>query len=123
LVVFRDRAGRTGLLQLHCSHRGTSLEFGVVSERGIRCCYHGWLYDVDGRILDTPGEPADSPVKKRLSHGAYPTFEFGGLVFAYMGPPDKRPEFPMYDTFQLPDYRLMAGPKFTLPCNWLQVKE
>ena len=56
LVIFRDRAGRVGLLQLHCSHRGTSLEFGLVSERGIRCCYHGWLYDVDGTILETPSE-------------------------------------------------------------------
>ena len=123
LVLFRDRSGHTGLLQLHCSHRGTSLEFGVISEHGIRCCYHGWLYDVDGRILETPGEPADSPIRNRVWHGAYPTLEFGGLVFAYMGPPDKRPEFPMYDTFQLPDYKLLAGPKFTLPCNWLQVKE
>ena len=60
LVVFRDFSGAVGLLELHCPHRGTSLEFGLVSEHGIRCCYHGWLFDVDGAILETPGEPADS---------------------------------------------------------------
>jgi phenylpropionate dioxygenase-like ring-hydroxylating dioxygenase large terminal subunit len=123
LVLFRDRSGRVGLLQLHCSHRGTSLEFGVVGERGIRCCYHGWLFDVDGRILETPAEPADSTLKDRLCHGAYPTLEFGGLVFAYLGPPDRRPPFPLYDTFRLPDHQLLPGPRFTLPCNWLQVKD
>ena len=57
LVVYRDRAGRVGVLHRHCSHRGTSLEYGIVSERGLRCCYHGWLFDADGTILETPGEP------------------------------------------------------------------
>ena len=70
LVVFRDRAGRVGLLQLHCAHRGTSLEYGLIAERGIRCCYHGWLYDVDGTILETPGEPTVSTLKDRLCQGA-----------------------------------------------------
>ena len=98
LVIFHDRSGRVGLLELHCSHRGTSLEFGQIEEHGIRCCYHAWLYDVDGAILETPGEPADSTPKDRLCHGAYPTLEYNGLVFAYMGPPDKRPEFPSLDT-------------------------
>ena len=59
LVIFRDRSGQVGLLELHCSHRGTSLEFGQVEEHGIRCCYHAWCFDVDGTILDTPGEPPD----------------------------------------------------------------
>ena len=72
LVVFRDKSGRIGCLELHCSHRGTSLEFGIPAERGIRCCYHGWLYDVDGTILETPTEPRDSTLKERLFHGAYP---------------------------------------------------
>ena len=54
LVVFRDGAGRAGLLELHCSHRGTSLEFGRVEKQGLRCCYHGWLYDITGEILETP---------------------------------------------------------------------
>src|SRR5207248_2656403 len=107
-----------------CSHRGTSLEFGLVSECGIRCCYHGWLFDVDGRILETPGEPPESTFKERLYHGAYPTHEFNGLILAYMGPPDKRPEFPIYDTYNLPGYDLLPAHTVTiLPCNWLQLKE
>jgi nitrite reductase/ring-hydroxylating ferredoxin subunit len=123
LVAFRDRRGQVGLLQRHCTHRGTSLEYGIISERGIRCCYHGWLYDVDGRILETPGEPADSTLKERLCQGAYPTHEYGGLVFAYMGPPDRRPRFPVFDTFVSPGNRLVPRRKLVWPCNWLQVKE
>ena len=93
LVAFRAKSGAVGLLELHCPHRGTSLEFGLVGEKGIRCCYHGWLFDVDGRILETPGEPADSTLKDRLFHGAYPVHEYQGLVFAYMGPPEAQPDF------------------------------
>jgi len=123
LVIFRDRSGRVGLLDWRCSHRGTSLEFGLVSERGIRCCYHGWLFDVDGTILETPNEPPSSTLKERLCHPAYPTLEFNGVVFAYMGPPDLRPEFPLYDLFNVPGYRFVPGGKRTIPCNWLQIKE
>ena len=123
LVVFRDRSGRVGLLELHCSHRGTSLEFGQIEERGIRCCYHAWLYDVDGKILETPGEPAESTLKDRLCHGAYPTVEHQGLVFAYMGPADKRPAFPLYDTYNMPGYHSRARMHNPWPCNWLQVME
>ena len=94
LVVFRDRSGQIGVLHLHCAHRGTSLEFGIPVERGIRCCYHGWVYDVDGRCLETPGEPAGSRLCERVVQGAYPVHEFTGLVFAYLGPPDRRPAFP-----------------------------
>jgi nitrite reductase/ring-hydroxylating ferredoxin subunit len=123
LVAFRDRGGAVGLLELHCPHRGTSLEFGLISERGIRCCYHGWLFDVDGTILETPGEPADSTLKDRLFHGAYPLREHQGLVFAYMGPPEQQPDFPILDTFDLPGYRLIARAPVMWECNWLQVKE
>ncbi|MGC2202907.1 MAG: Rieske 2Fe-2S domain-containing protein [Stellaceae bacterium] len=123
LVAFRDRSGAVGLLELHCPHRGTSLEFGLISDKGIRCCYHGWLFDVDGTILETPGEPPDSTLRDRLYHGAYPVHEYRGLVFAYMGPPDKQPDFPILDTFDLPGYRLVARPGNPWPCNWLQVKE
>jgi phenylpropionate dioxygenase-like ring-hydroxylating dioxygenase large terminal subunit len=123
LVVFRDRGGRVGVLHLHCAHRGTSLEYGIPVERGIRCCYHGWVYDVDGRCLETPGEPAGSRFRERVWQGAYPTHELAGLVFAYMGPPDRRPSFPRYDSYDVPGYRLMPAAQFTLPCNWLQVKD
>ena len=123
LVVFRDKRGAIGLLELYCPHRGTSLEFGLIGEKGIRCCYHGWLFDVDGTILETPGEPADSTLKERLFHGAYPVHEHEGLVFAYMGPPEKRPAFPVLDTYHLPGYKLIARVPTVWECNWLQVKE
>ena len=123
LVAFRDGSGAIGLLEMHCPHRGTSLEFGLVGEKGIRCCYHGWLFDVDGTILETPGEPADSTLKDRLCHGAYPVREYAGLVFAYMGPPDKEPAFPMLDTYDLPGFYQIARAPTLWECNWLQVKE
>ena len=123
LVLFRDRSGQVGLLELHCSHRGTSLEFGQIEERGIRCCYHAWLYDVDGRLLETPGELAESTLKDRLYHGAYSTLEYKGLVFAYMGPPDKRPKFPIFDVFDLSGHQQSLAKPHVRPCNWLQAQE
>ena len=123
LVVFRDRGGRVGVLHLHCAHRGTSLEFGIPVERGIRCCYHGWVYDVDGRCLETPGEPAGSRLCERVGQGAYPTHEFTGLIFAYLGPPERRPAFPRYDSYEVAGHELVPAARFTLPCNWLQVKD
>ena len=123
LVAFRDKRGAIGLLELHCPHRGTSLEFALIGEKGIRCCYHGWLFDVDGTILETPGEPADSTLKDRLFHGAYPVHDHAGLVFAYMGPPDKRPVFPLLDTYDLLGSKLIARAPTLWECNWLQVKE
>jgi len=123
VVLFRDQSGRVGLLHLHCSHRGTSLEYGIIAERGIRCCYHGWLYDVDGTVLETPGEPAGSTYRHRICQGAYPTLEYAGLLFAYFGPPARRPAFPIYDTFDVPGFELRPAARFALPCNWLQIKD
>jgi nitrite reductase/ring-hydroxylating ferredoxin subunit len=122
LILFRATGGDYGLLDLHCSHRGTSLEFGIPSPDGIRCCYHGWLFAVDGRILETPGDPPGSTLKDRICHGAYPVKEYRGLIFGYFGPPELKPEFPDYDSYHYPDDRLV--PYFiTYPCNWLQVHE
>jgi phenylpropionate dioxygenase-like ring-hydroxylating dioxygenase large terminal subunit len=127
LVLFRDQRGRVGLLQKHCCHRGTSLEFAKIEAGGIRCCYHGWLFDVDGTILEMPNERRTSALKDRLFQGAYPVREYGGLVFAYMGPPDKIPEFPIYDTFEVPGYHLELseppGISNVKPCNWLQIMD
>lgn len=123
LVIFRDRSGQVGLLELHCSHRGTSLEFGQIEEKGIRCCYHAWCFDVDGTILETPGEPTDSTLKDRLRHGAYPTVELHGMIFAYMGPLEKRPAFPMFDTYSMAGYQVAARMHEPWPCNWLQMME
>ena len=127
LIAFRDGRGRGGLLFFRCSHRGTSLEYGRVEERGLRCCYHGWLYDVEGNILEMPLEPAANPFLKQIQHPCYPVREFGGLVFAYMGPLDKAPEFPIYDVWRKEGGALMArmGPRVGGPvnCNWLQAEE
>jgi nitrite reductase/ring-hydroxylating ferredoxin subunit len=122
LVLFRDKRGKVGLLDRHCCHRGTSLEYGIIEECGIRCCYHGWAFDVDGTILDTPGEPAESKIKTVNFQGAYPAREFAGLVFAYMGPPETMPEFPFYDVFDLPGDKLVPY-SLTYPCNWIQIFE
>lgn len=123
LVVFRDRSGAVGVLHLHCQHRGTSLEFGRVEEHGIRCCYHGRVFDVDGTILEMPGERAADKLMKRFKQGAYPVHIFGGMVFIYMGPIEKKPPFPQYDKFFLPGMKLLAGPRMPFACNWVQVKE
>ena len=123
LVVFRDGSGRLGLLHRHCAHRGTSLEFGIPAERGIRCCYHGWHFDVDGTILDTPAEPAGSRIKQNFCQGAYRVRESQGLLFAYMGPADAVPELPVYDTVGHPEGNQVAPIRMNLPCNWLQIVE
>lgn len=123
LIVFRDFSGNVGLLDRHCPHRGTSLEFGLISEHGIRCCYHGWLFDVDGTILDVPAEPAGSTIPERFCAGAYPTHVFNETVFAFLGPPDECPPFPMLDTYDQPGFRLMPGRSYVYPCNWLQILE
>jgi phenylpropionate dioxygenase-like ring-hydroxylating dioxygenase large terminal subunit len=79
LVAFRDTKGRVGLFNEHCSHRGTSLFFGRNEECGLTCIYHGWKYDVEGNVLETPAEPADSDFKKKIHHPAYPCKEVAGL--------------------------------------------
>lgn len=122
LVVFRDLTGRLGCLHLHCSHRGSSLEFGLPTEQGISCCYHGWHYDIDGTILDTPGEPAGSTIKDRVCHGAYPVREHGGLIFGYFGPPDAVPDFFLTDAAVVPGNELHPY-LLTFDCNWMQVHE
>ncbi|WP_345249250.1 aromatic ring-hydroxylating dioxygenase subunit alpha [Pigmentiphaga soli] len=123
LVLFRDLSGRLGLVHRHCSHRGTSLEYGIIGPDGIRCAYHGWKYAIDGTVLETPSEPPRSRLKDSFSHGAYRTHEYAGLIFAYMGPPEATPEFPVYDSLTWPDGNELVPYKLEMPCNWLQVHE
>jgi nitrite reductase/ring-hydroxylating ferredoxin subunit len=104
LVDFRDKRGRVGVLDARCYHRGTSLEYGRIEDDGIRYCYHGWLFAADGRCLQQPGEPPDSNFKSKVAQPAYPALEFGGLVFAYLGPPDKEPLFPRFDILEQPGW-------------------
>lgn len=125
LVVFRYGDGdKIGLVHKYCPHRRASLEYGKCEDRGIRCCYHGWLFAPDGEILETPGEEstakAAETVRERTRLGAYPVIEYNGLIFAYMGPPELMPEFPIYDAFEIKD---MVNRPYKAPytCNWIQV--
>jgi nitrite reductase/ring-hydroxylating ferredoxin subunit len=122
LVLFRDLQGRLGCLDLHCSHRGASLEFAIATDRGLSCCYHGWLYDIDGTILETPGEPPESRIKSEICHGAYPVREQAGLIFGYFGPIEEQPPFFVTDAVAAAGNDLHP---YYLPfaCNWLQSHE
>jgi len=119
LVALRDTQGRVGLLDEHCSHRGTSLFYGRNEECGLRCIYHGWKYDIEGRVLKTPAEPANSTLKDKVRHTAYPCKEAAGVVWAYLGPKDKVPLLPNYEWMDLPAERLYVT-KSIQDCNWLQ---
>lgn len=122
LVLFRDKSGRYGLVHKQCPHRRASMEFGVCEDSGIRCCYHGWLFDIDGSVLEIPGqpEPLVARVRPQARLGAYPVREFRGLVFAYLGPPADIPEFPVYDTLEIEGQTLVPY-RADYRCNWLQV--
>jgi 5,5'-dehydrodivanillate O-demethylase oxygenase subunit len=118
LVLFRDDQSRLGLLGLRCSHRGTSLEFGHIEGGGLRCCYHGWLYGVDGRVLE---QPADSTFRERVRHPGYKVQELAGVIFAYLGP-EPAPLLPRYDVLVREDgVRSMSAR--LVHCNYLQMVE
>lgn len=121
LVLFRDEASRPGLLGLHCSHRGADLSYGRLEDGGLRCIYHGWLYDVHGRCLEQPGEPVGSTFHERIHHVAYPCQEVGGIIYTYMGPGAPLP-LPPYEFIRVPvEYRTNA--KVFQDDNYLQGNE
>ncbi len=130
LILFRDGAGRPGLVYPRCCHRGTTLYYGKVEERGIRCCYHGWLFDVEGRCLEMPCEPDPAGAQcRRVRQPCYPLEERYGLVFAYLGPPERKPVLPRYeclDVLQPGEFveadnsSIGSGGVVIAPCNWLQ---
>ena len=122
LVLFRDGAGKPGLIGKFCPHRGTSMEFGRIEEDGISCCYHGWTFDVAGNCLRMPAEPADSTFKDKVIHKAYPVAEMAGLLWAYMGPGEP-PLLPRFDVFARED-GVRAVENFGLwPANYFQICE
>jgi phenylpropionate dioxygenase-like ring-hydroxylating dioxygenase large terminal subunit len=100
LILFRDQSGRAGLLYPRCMHRGTSLYYGKVNEHGIRCCYHGWLFDVQGNCLEQPCEPERGLRRDVVRQPWYPVQERYGLIFGYMGPPDKTPVLPRIESLE-----------------------
>src|SRR5499427_2146923 len=96
LVAFRDTRGRVGLLDEHCPHRLASLFLGRNEECGLRCVYHGWKFDVEGRCVDMMNEPEELRFEHKIRITAYPTVEEGGVIWAYLGPPDRRPPLPRF---------------------------
>ncbi len=122
LVAFRDSEGRIGLLDEFCAHRRVSLFFGRNEECGLRCVYHGWKYDVDGNCVDQLNEPPEHQFKHKIHITAYPTVELGGVVWAYMGPPDKIAAPPKFAWTQAPETHRHVT-KVIQECNWLQALE
>jgi len=122
LVLFRDLSGTLGLVHKRCPHRQASLEYGKCEEHGIRCCYHGWHFDTDGKLLDAPGQPENlsDRLKLRIKLGAYPVVEYKGLIFSYMGPIAEMPEFPVFDSMEFEKMEMVPY-KAPFRCNWLQV--
>ena len=129
LILFRDGQGRAGLVYPRCAHRGATLYLGKVEERGIRCCYHGWLFDVSGHCLEQPCEEGGGVRRAKVRQPWYPVEERYGLIFAYLGPPAKKPLLPRYDCLEqlapgefveADDSSIGSGGAAVVPCNWLQ---
>jgi len=123
LLAFRDTTGRVGLIEPRCAHRGADLFFGRNEECGIRCVYHGWKYDVNGKCVELPNVPAGSAYHDKISIRAYPTREFGEIVWAYLGPRERMPEeVPQLEFGALPaSHRYVT--KRLQECNWAHSME
>lgn len=129
LILFRTRKGKAGLLHPRCIHRGASLFFGGVEDEGIRCCYHGWVFDTEGRCLEQPCEPELGLHRDRVRQPWYPVQEQYGLIWAYMGDPEKKPLLPKFDTLEnmsedeqliVDDAGVGGGGPALLDFNWFQ---
>ncbi len=120
LVAFRDSEGKLGLIDEFCAHRCVSLWFGRNEESGLRCPYHGWKFDVNGKCVDVPSESPE--FCKNIKLKSYPMVEKGGVLWAYMGPPDKKPAEPEYEFCTVPSARRFVSKRFQAS-NWLQALE
>lgn len=121
LVLFRDERGELGLVDRGCPHRGADLGLARLEDGGLRCVFHGWLFDRTGRCLDTPAEPDGSPLADKVRLGSYPVREVNGIVWGYLGPGDP-PALPALDCYTAPESHTFAWKGF-LDCNWLQALE
>ena len=122
LVVFRDTAGKFGLVAERCPHRSASLSYGRVDAEGIRCPYHGWKFDHSGRCLQQPAEGDDSSFKDRVRTRAYPVQKLAGLLYTYMGP-EPAPLLPRWDVLVREDGKRWTVIESMIDCNWLQPME
>jgi phenylpropionate dioxygenase-like ring-hydroxylating dioxygenase large terminal subunit len=119
LLAWRDSQGRYSLIDEFCAHRGTSLWVGRNEEDGLRCPYHGWKYDWTGQCIDVPSEPEESGFCKKIKLRSYPLVERGGILWTYMGPPEKQPPLPDYEYALLPAENRFYSKRLQ-ECNWLQ---
>lgn len=122
LLAFRDTKGRVGIINEACPHRQASLYFGRNEECGIRCAYHGWKFDIEGRCMDIPSEPTGNKITERIQTTAYPAIECGEVIWVYMGPPEHRPPPPALEWTNLPADHLFITRRLQ-ECNYLQVLE
>lgn len=122
LLAFRDTQGKVGLVDRYCPHRRASLFFGRNEDCGIRCIYHGWKFDVDGRCVDLPSEPPESRFREKVRLTAYPTECKGGVLWAYMGPAEKRGDVPDFGWMDLPEAHIYRS-RWTQQCNYAQAIE
>jgi phenylpropionate dioxygenase-like ring-hydroxylating dioxygenase large terminal subunit len=120
LVLFKNQ-DQYGLLERHCPHRGADLAYGRLEDGGLRCSFHGWLFDTSGRCLATPAEPEGSRMCEHIRQKAYPVSEKSGILFAYLGAGEP-PAFPHFDCFVAPNQYTFAF-KGYWDCNWLQALE
>ena len=121
LVLYRDRQGRLGLIGDTCPHRRTSMLYGVPEDEGLRCPYHGWMFNETGQCIEMPAEAPDSTFPSRVKMAGYPVQELCGLIFAYLGP-EPVPLLPRWDMFVWDNVLRDIGSTI-IPCNWLQIME
>src|SRR5205809_4195731 len=98
LTLFKDRQGRLGLIGQRCAHRRFDLQYGIPEVEGLRCPYHGWMYDTTGQCIEQPAEPETSNFKDRVRIPSYSAEELGGLIFVYLGP-QPAPLLPRWDLY------------------------
>jgi phenylpropionate dioxygenase-like ring-hydroxylating dioxygenase large terminal subunit len=122
LVAFRDTDGQVGIVDAYCPHRRAGMFFGRNEECGLRCVYHGWKFDVHGTCVDMPSEPRDSTFKDKVKIKAYPTTEYGGCIWVYMGPPDKQPAPPHLEWARVPESQRVLS-RWIQECNYMQAVE
>jgi phthalate 4,5-dioxygenase len=122
LIAFRNTDGRIGLLDEFCAHRRASLFWGRNEDCGLRCVYHGWKFDIDGACVDMPNEPPGYAFESKVRTTAYPTREYGGIIWAYMGPPDRVPELPKLEWARVPQTHRYISKRFQ-QTNYLQAIE
>ena len=121
LTLFRDLSGRLGVVAQRCAHRGVDLRHGIPQAEGLRCIYHGWMYDTSGQCVEQPAEAPEHGFKERVKLTSYPAEALGGLIWTYLGP-EPVPLLPRWDIFAYQDVFRVVGTT-GIPCNWLQCQE